>query len=168
LTKPKRRIPVLDFLKLVRWLDGRPVLDYVEPYRRQILTDVLDQHLPDGRVRYNLALVGRAKKNWKSADLVLASLFALVANDSPGGNVVYLIANDETQAGDDLGLAKKLIELSPHFTREVLRPRRIRRSPRLPDLGSPRSPPARPHSTRCADDLDELRQCLPQAGRPVV
>jgi hypothetical protein len=115
----RRGVGVLDFLKLVRWLDGSPMLNHIEPYRRAILTDVLDQRLPDGRVRYNLCLLGRAKKNWKSADLVLSALFALVANDSPGGNVVYLIANDETQAGDDLGLAKKLIEVSPHLAARV-------------------------------------------------
>jgi len=122
-------VGVLDFLRLVHWLDGSPVLDHVEPYRRKILTDVLDSRLPDGRIRYNLALLGRAKKNWKSADLVLAALFALVANDSPGGNVVYLVANDETQAGDDLGLAKKLIDGSPHLRgRLTLRAKAITRN----------------------------------------
>ncbi len=72
-----------------------------------------DQIDPDGRLRYNLILSGRAKKNWKSADLILAALFALLANDSPGGNQVYLFANDEGQAADDLQLAKKLVEANP-------------------------------------------------------
>src|SRR5262249_4522505 len=48
-----------------------------------------------------------------SADLVLAALFCLVANDAPGGNQCYLLANDEGQAGDDLSLAKKLIAATP-------------------------------------------------------
>ena len=66
-----------------------------------------------GALRYNLAVLGRAKKNWTSADLVFAALFALLANDSPGGNQCYILANDEGQANDDLALAKGLIAKSP-------------------------------------------------------
>jgi hypothetical protein len=29
-TRSKRRIPVLDFLKLVHWLDGTPILPRIE------------------------------------------------------------------------------------------------------------------------------------------
>jgi len=36
----RRGVGVLDFLKLVRWLDGSPMLNHIEPYRRAILTDV--------------------------------------------------------------------------------------------------------------------------------
>jgi hypothetical protein len=113
--KPKRRVGIVDFLALVHWLDGSPILPRVEPYRRQILTDVLDSQQPDGAVRFNLALLGRAKKNAKSLDLVLAALFACLANDSPQGNDCFVVATDEGQARDDLTLAKRLVAASPHL-----------------------------------------------------
>ena len=50
------------------------------------------------RFAYNLGLFGRGKKNWKTADLALASLYALMA-DSPGGNQVYIVANDADMQG---------------------------------------------------------------------
>ncbi len=100
-----------DFFSLLRWIDGRPLLEVIEPYRRRIFRAVLDTFDETaGRPQYNQALMGRAKKNWKSADLVLAALYSLVANDSPGGNQCYLVANDEDQAADDLALAKNLID----------------------------------------------------------
>lgn len=113
MAKVRRRVGVLDFLKLVHWLDGSPLLPRIEAYRRQILTDVLDSVEPDGAVRFNLALLGRAKKNAKSLDLVLAALFACLANDSPLGNEAYIVASDEGQARDELQLAKKLVAASP-------------------------------------------------------
>src|SRR5262249_27725074 len=60
------------------------------------------------------------KKNWKSADLVLATLFCLVANDDPAGNQCYILANDEGQAADDLSLAKKLIECNPLLSERLV------------------------------------------------
>jgi hypothetical protein len=35
-TRTKRRFPVLDFLRLVHWLDGTPILPRIEAYRRRI------------------------------------------------------------------------------------------------------------------------------------
>jgi hypothetical protein len=81
-----RRISCLEFFAGLSWIDGTPLLGVIEPYRRRIFEAVLDTE------RNNLALTGRAKKNWKSADLVLAGLFCLVANDAPGGNQCYLLA----------------------------------------------------------------------------
>jgi hypothetical protein len=107
------RTPVRQFLQLLHWLDGRPLLELVEPYRLRILETFLDTEDRAGGLQYSLGLCGRAKKNWKSCDLVLAALFACVANDAVQGNEVYLIANDEGQAGDDLDLLKKLIRVSP-------------------------------------------------------
>lgn len=51
------------------------------------------------------------KKTWKSADLAIAALFALVG-ESPAGHdsECYILANDEDQARDDLALAKKLVK----------------------------------------------------------
>jgi hypothetical protein len=109
------RTSILDFLHLVRWLDGRPILPTIEPYRRQILSEVLDTWDGD-HVRYNLALLGRGKKNAKSLDLVLAALFACLANDSIHGNECYIVATDEGQAADDLDLTKKLVMASPHLS----------------------------------------------------
>ena len=107
------RLTSLEFFGLLRWIDRTPLLDHVEPYRRRIFEAVLDEQDADGRPQHNLALCGRAKKNWKSADLVLAALFAVFANDSRGGNQAYVLANDEGQAGDDLTLAKRLVEANP-------------------------------------------------------
>ena len=67
------RITSMQFFAALRWIDGTPLLDHIEPYRRRIFEMLLYRVEPDGRVRYNLALTGRAKKNWKSADLVLAA-----------------------------------------------------------------------------------------------
>jgi hypothetical protein len=71
--------------------DGSPILATIEPYRKTILAEVLDTWEGD-RVRYNLALLGRGKKNAKSLDLVLAALFACLANDSIHGNECYIVA----------------------------------------------------------------------------
>lgn len=102
----------LDFFAGLKWLDGTPLAAHIEPYRAAIFAAVLDDREPAGRPRFNLALCGRGKKNWKSADLVLAALWKLFA-DAPGGTQCYLIANDEEQAGDDLSLAKLLIAVNP-------------------------------------------------------
>jgi hypothetical protein len=64
-----------DFFSHLVWLDGRPLLDTIEPYRRRILADVLFTFEPNGAPRYNFALCGRAKKNWKTSDLILAALY---------------------------------------------------------------------------------------------
>jgi hypothetical protein len=51
-----------------------------------------------------LILTGRAKKNWKSADLILAALYRLLFWETEAGNQCYVLANDEDQAADDLEL----------------------------------------------------------------
>src|SRR5207247_9625631 len=73
-----------------------------------------------GRFQYNLALGGRAKKNFKTFDLVLAALYALLANDSMWDNQVYVLANDEDQAGDDLALAKKLVAANSRLAEKLI------------------------------------------------
>jgi hypothetical protein len=108
----------LDFFAKLRWLDGRPLLDTIEPYRRAIFETVL--YTFDGsRPRYNLAICGRAKKNWKTSDLILAALYRLLVWPSPQGNDCFVLANDEGQAADDLDLAKKLVTANPIIAREV-------------------------------------------------
>ena len=68
----------LDFFALLKWIDGRPLLDTIEDYRRDILTDTLYSFDGD-RPRYNLVLNGRGKKNWKTSDLILAVLYRFLA-----------------------------------------------------------------------------------------
>lgn len=109
MTKPRRIPTSLQFFRRLKWLDGRPLPDVIEPYRRRIFGEALDGRDGRGHPRYNLVLTGRGKKNWKSADLVLAALYRLLAWESPGGQQCFLLANDEGQAADDLELATKLI-----------------------------------------------------------
>jgi hypothetical protein len=113
MTKPKRVPTSLQFFKRLRWIDGRPLPDVIEPYRQRIFAEALDARDGRGQPKYNLAVTGRGKKNYKSADLVLAALYRLLAWDSPGGNQCFLLANDEGQAGDDLELATKLVKANP-------------------------------------------------------
>jgi hypothetical protein len=58
---PSAPHPFTFFDRLV-WLDGRPLMSTIEPYRQKILADALFTFDPDGRPRYNLTLCGRAKR----------------------------------------------------------------------------------------------------------
>ena len=108
----------LTFFGLLKWIDGRPLMDTIEPYRREILSTVLYEF--DGnRPRYNFALTGRGKKNFKTSDLILATLYRFIAWQSPAGNDCYTLANDEGQAADDLKLAKLIVQANPELAAEV-------------------------------------------------
>ena len=109
----------LDFFSELVWVDGRPLLDTIEPYRQKILTDVLWTFGDDGAPVYNFGLFGRAKKNWKTSDLTLACLYRFLAWPSLAGNDAYILANDEGQAGDDLALVKKLLAANPALAQRV-------------------------------------------------
>ena len=109
----------LEFFDHLKWIDGRPLASTIEPYRRRLFSSALDMVGPDGMPTFNMVLAGRAKKNWKSADLVLASLYKLVIPESPQGNDGFILANDEGQAGDDLSLAKKLVAINPDLAAEL-------------------------------------------------
>lgn len=118
--KPPAGIPSpADFFSHLVWIDGRPLPDVIEPYRARIFEETLYTFDDDDRPRYNLVLAGRAKKCWKSADLILAALYRFLAWPCPQGNDCFLLANDEGQAADDLKLAKKLIRANPILEREV-------------------------------------------------
>jgi len=106
------------FFAQLNWLDGRPLLDTIDGYRQVIFDTVLATFDGD-RPQFNMAVCGRAKKNWKTADLILAALYRLLVWPSDAGNDVYILANDEAQAGDDLSLAKKLIACNPIISAEV-------------------------------------------------
>jgi hypothetical protein len=111
-------IDPITFYSHLLWLNGRPLLETIEEYRRKILSEALFT-FDDGQPRYNLVLCGRGKKNWKSADLILAAFFRFFAWESVAGNDCFLLANDEGQAADDLSLAKKLIYANRVLEREV-------------------------------------------------
>lgn len=106
----------LAYFSQLYWIDGRPLLDTLEQYRQDIFSKALDTFRPDGVPVYNMVLAGRGKKNWKSADLVLAALYCLDIRESVQGNDCFIVANDEDQAGDDLSLAKKLVAINPDLS----------------------------------------------------
>jgi hypothetical protein len=111
-----RRITSQAFFRRLRWLDRRRLWDTMEPYRRELLTRALDTRRPDGTPRFNFVVSGRAKKNWKTTDLVLAALYCLCVREGNG----YILANDEEQAGDDLDLAKRLVAINPDLSAELM------------------------------------------------
>src|SRR5262245_40559238 len=90
----------LKFFGLMTWIDGRPLLEVMEPYRQQILTEALHTFRPDGSPQYKRVLTGRAKKNSKTSDAVLVALYRLLAWVPAGhkGNQVYFVASDLAQA----------------------------------------------------------------------
>ena len=56
-----------EFFAKLKWLDGRPLLSVIEPYRLRLFEQFASRD-GDGRFLYNLLLSGRSKKNWKTAD----------------------------------------------------------------------------------------------------
>src|SRR5690348_10372393 len=56
------------FFRLLVWIDGRPLLAVIEPYRLTLFKIFLDPDSITRRLKYNLLLAGRGKKNFKSAD----------------------------------------------------------------------------------------------------
>lgn len=108
-----KQIPPTVFFSKLKWIDGRALADVVELYRSKIFDQALYSFDADGRPTHNLVLAGRAKKNWKSADLILAALYRLLAWKSQGGNQCYVLANDLDQSDDDLELAKKIVAINP-------------------------------------------------------
>jgi hypothetical protein len=115
---PSGAVHPFEFFDKLVWLDGRPLMETIEPYRRELFQTVL-WTFRHGRPLYNFTLVGRAKKNNKTTDLCLAALYRFLAWPSDKGNDSFILANDEAQAGDDLGLVKKLILANPILAAEV-------------------------------------------------
>jgi phage terminase large subunit-like protein len=111
--KPRAKAPPwpspLDFFSKLRWIDGRPLMDTIEPYRREVFLKALYSFEPNGRPLYNMVLYGTGKKNNKSTNLILAALFKLLIPETVQGNDGFILANDQDQAADDLSLAKKLV-----------------------------------------------------------
>jgi hypothetical protein len=115
------QVSPIDFFSTLSWIDRRPLMSVIEPYRQRIFEHALYTFDDSGRPRYNLVLNGRAKKNWKSADLILAALYRLLFwETAAGNNECFVLANDLDQANDDLSLAKKLIEANPLLKGDVV------------------------------------------------
>lgn len=115
------QIDPLTFFAHLHWIDGRPLLEVMEEYRRRILSEALYTFRPDGAPLYRRVLTGRAKKNSKTSDAVLAALYKLLVWKSAGkqGNETFFVASDLGQANDDLDLAKKLVRMNPVLAEEV-------------------------------------------------
>ena len=109
----------LEFYSHLAWIDGRPLLNTFEPYRRKLHSEALFTFDECGKPRFNFILWGRAKKNWKTTDLCLTALFRFLPWRSNEGNDCFILANDEAQAGDDLQLIKKIIYANPILAAEV-------------------------------------------------
>lgn len=116
------QVDPLHFFSLLRWIDSRPLLSVMEPYRQQIHTAILATVRPDGSPQYRRALTGRGKKNSKTSDLVLAALYTLMVWNAAGhrGNQVYFVASDLGQANNDLELTKLLIRRNPLLEAELI------------------------------------------------
>ena len=110
------------FFSLLRWLDGRPLLEVMEPYRQSLLREALFTFRPDGSPQFRRVLTGRAKKNSKTTDAVLSALYKCIAWKAAGqrGNQVYFVASDMGQANDDLELCKTLIRRNPIIEAELV------------------------------------------------
>ena len=108
----------LQFFGRLKWLDGRNLLETMQPYRRELFTQAFDSFDDQGRPRYNLVLAGRAKEKRQVARFEsAAALFTLTIRRSVQGSDCFILANDADQAGDDLSLAKKLIAYNPELGR---------------------------------------------------
>ena len=110
-----RQVHPISFYRHLVHIDGVPMLDMIEPYRQDILTNGLYTFRADGHPLYKRVLTGRAKKTFKTTDAMLAALYKLFAWQAVGGkgNQIYIVASDLAQANDDLDLLKKLIRCNP-------------------------------------------------------
>jgi len=118
-TQQAKQIPVLNFLSTLKWIDRRPLLEVVEPYRQRILTEALDTTEPDGQPRYNQALTGRGKKCWKTCDMLFAAMHRLIAWKTPLGNDCLIVSFDLEQSSECLDLVKKLIRVNPELQKRL-------------------------------------------------
>ncbi len=110
-TEIDRQVDPMEFFGLLKWIDGQPLLSVMEAYRQRILSEALFTLRPDGAPQYRRVLTGRAKKNFKTCDAVLAALYKCLVWKPAGSklNEIYFVASDLGQANDDLQLCKLLI-----------------------------------------------------------
>jgi len=116
-----QQVDPLEFYRLLKWIDGRPLLDVMEPYRQEIHRTFLATFRPDGSPQYRRGLEGRGKKNSKTSDLVLMGKFKCLIWKAAGGrgNQVYFVASNLAQANDDLDLCKLMIRRNPMLDAEL-------------------------------------------------
>ncbi len=116
------QIDPMEFFGLLKWIDGRPLLDVMEPYRQKILSEALYTFRPDESPLFRRILTGRAKKNFKTCDAVLAALYKCLVWKPAGSklNEVYFVASDLGQANDDLQLCKLLIRRNGLLSSELI------------------------------------------------
>ena len=120
MTKPITiQTPILAFLSKLKWIDQRPLIDVIEPYRQRILSEAIDVTDPDGRPRFNQILTGRGKKCWKTADMLFVALHRLVAWKTPLGNDCLIVSFDLEQSAECLDLVKKLIRVNPELSKRL-------------------------------------------------
>ena len=115
------QVDPLKFLSVLRWLDGRPLLDVIPLFWQHIFEEALFTFRPDGAPLYQRVLTGMGKKNLKTLMAVLAALYKLCVWEAAGskGNQAYVLASDLGQADDDLDLTKKLIRANPVLEAEL-------------------------------------------------
>jgi hypothetical protein len=114
------QVPILNFLRTLRWLDGRPLLEKMEPYRQRILSEAVDTwDAANNRPQYNNALTGRGKKNWKTADGLFFILHRAIAWKTDLGNDCLIVSFDTEQAAECLDLLKKLIRKNPELSKRL-------------------------------------------------
>ena len=117
--KAVEQVPILTFLRTLKWIDGQPVFDVIEPYRRRVLPESIDTTAkPDGATaKYNFIFTSRGKKCWKTADMLFAALRRLLAWKTPLGNDCLIVSFDIEYAGECLDLIKKLIRTNPELSK---------------------------------------------------
>ena len=77
-------MPPLTFLGLLKWLDGRPLLDVIPLFWQTIIVEALYTFRPDGSPQFNRTLWGMAKKNMKTLMLMLTGMYKLLAWHAAG------------------------------------------------------------------------------------
>jgi phage terminase large subunit-like protein len=92
-----------------RWA-GQPFL--LEPWQRELLTELYGRVGPDGRRWYREALIGIARKNGKSALTAGLALYHLTIGGEAGGEV-YSLAASRDQARIVFNVARAMVEASP-------------------------------------------------------
>jgi hypothetical protein len=114
------QIHILQFARTLRWLDGKPLLETMEPYRQRILTEAIDAWDDEqNRPMYNAVLTGRGKKCWKTFDGILAGLHRLMTWKTSHGNDCRVVSFDIEQAGECLDLLKKFIRKNPPLSQRL-------------------------------------------------
>jgi len=116
------QIHPLEFFKLLKWIDGRNLLDVLMPYHLREIEEAFWSTTSECSPQYIRVLFGRGKKNGKTLIGVLVALWLCLVWKAAGnkGNQIFYIASDLGQAKDDLDLTKKMIRCNPVIFKEVI------------------------------------------------